>query len=95
MSAVDLKRTLVDQAGSLRSIQGIRGYSHRCHLPDSGESLSALWIARYLTAGMSANESLESLGALWAQQRSEEDNYPHLDCGIKTFHVMERGSEDY
>jgi hypothetical protein len=56
------KRTLVDQAGSSTAgSRDIRGYSHQCHLPESGGSLSALWFARYPeTAGMSANESLES-----------------------------------
>ncbi len=27
------------------------GYFDRCHLPDSGESLSALWIGRYPDSG--------------------------------------------
>src|SRR5258705_548013 len=44
--------------------KGFRGYSRRCRLLYSGESLSALWIRATLTAGRSANESLESLGAL-------------------------------
>jgi len=33
------------------------GPGWRCHLLDSGESLSALWSGRYLTAGMDTNES--------------------------------------
>ena len=32
-------------------LKGIRGYSYGCRLLDSGESLSALWIARYPTCG--------------------------------------------
>ena len=48
------------------SFHGCHEYSHRCHLLDSGESLSGLCTAaRYpVIAGMSANESLESVGAL-------------------------------
>jgi hypothetical protein len=48
-----------------------------------------------LAAGMIANESLESLGALWGLSQGgralQEDNCPHLGLGIKTFHVMDRG----
>jgi hypothetical protein len=55
--------------------------------------------AATLTAGMSANESLESLGALWAISQGgralQEETSPHLDYGIKTFHVMDRGAEEY
>ena len=43
---------------------------------ESGESVSALWIARYLIAGMSANESLESLGALWASKARKKTITP-------------------
>jgi hypothetical protein len=52
-----------------------------------------------LAAGMIANESLESLGALWGLSQGgralQEDNCPHLGLGIKTFHVMDRGAEEY
>ncbi len=90
-------RTLVDQAGSRSAAsRGFRGHSDQCHLLDSGESLRALRIARYLTAGMSANESLESLGALaQGEQALQEGNCPHLGYGIKTFHVIDRGAEEY
>jgi hypothetical protein len=52
-----------------------------------------------LPAGMSANESLESLGALWGLSQGgralQEGNCPHLGIGIKTFHVTDRGAEEY
>jgi hypothetical protein len=44
---------------------------------------------------MSANDSVESLGALQSvsgvERGSQEDKAPHLECQIKTFHVMDRG----
>jgi hypothetical protein len=42
-----------------RQLQQICGYSHPCHLVNSGESLSALWIARYPDSG---NERKRVLG---------------------------------
>jgi hypothetical protein len=62
------------------SFKRFRGHSHQCRLLDSGESLSALWIARYLPAGMSANESLESVGALAASANDPFDP-PRYSCG--------------
>jgi hypothetical protein len=57
-----------------------------CRLPESGESLRGLWIARYLTpAGRTANESLESLGALQGLPGSNDvyrSTFPCLDCDI-------------
>jgi hypothetical protein len=41
------KRTLVAQAFTHGSFKGFREYFDQCHLLDSGESLSALWIGRY------------------------------------------------
>jgi hypothetical protein len=45
----------------LKYAQDAKG-DHTPNLLGSGALLSALWIAATLTAGMNANESLESLG---------------------------------
>jgi hypothetical protein len=75
------------------------GPRRRCRLLESGESLSGLWIAATLTAGMSANESMESSGVLRGLSQGEralqEDNFPHLDIRFKTFHVTDRGAGEY
>ena len=56
--------------GAPRMPRAITPYG--CRLLESGDSLSALWIARYPEAGSSANESLESLGALWTTSPTTE-----------------------
>jgi hypothetical protein len=69
------KRTSVAQAGSsYPSFKGFRGHFDQCHLLDSGESLSALWIARYLPSGADRQRALGALGSLLSpipQQRRE------------------------
>jgi hypothetical protein len=46
------KRSLVAQAGSgAAGFKEFREHFDQCHLPDSGDYLSALWIARYLPSG--------------------------------------------
>jgi len=46
------KRSLVAQAGSgAAGFKEFRGHFDQCHLLESGDSLNALWIARYPTCG--------------------------------------------
>jgi hypothetical protein len=50
------------------------GYFDRCHLLESGEALSALWIARYLPSGDERKRTLGLMGRLVRpipQQRRE------------------------
>jgi hypothetical protein len=54
--------------------------------------------ARYSAAGKSSNESWESSGALRAYGRAGElvrRQLPPFGLSDKTFHVMDRGAEEY
>jgi hypothetical protein len=66
MSPANPKRTLVGPSRFEHgSFKGFSGYFDQCHLLDSGESLSGLWIARYPPCG---NERKRVLGV--PQKRS-------------------------
>jgi hypothetical protein len=81
------------------SFEGYRRHFDQCHLLESGDSLRALWSAATLgMAGMSANESVESLGALQSLLGSSEPRKgtkSPFSVSDKTFHVMDRGPRGY
>jgi hypothetical protein len=69
------------------SFKRFRGYSHQCHLLESGESLGALWTACYPDSG---NERKRVLGVprcpqgpTSGQASLARAQTPHLDCHLK------------
>jgi hypothetical protein len=62
------------------SFNRFRGYSRRCHVLESGESLSALWIARYPDSGNERKRVLRVLrcptGAVGGGRTLQDDNSP-------------------